>query len=39
VSGAAAVSFAIGYLLVGTYLTAAGGFLLWLRHPMKVGAS
>jgi uncharacterized protein (TIRG00374 family) len=39
VSSAAAVSFSIGYVLVGTYLTAAAGFLLWLRHPVKWGAS
>jgi uncharacterized protein (TIRG00374 family) len=39
VSSAAAVSFSIGYLIVGTYLTAAAGFLIWLRHPVEVGAS
>jgi len=39
VSSAAAVSFSIGYLIVGTYLTAAVGFFIWLRHPVEAGAS
>jgi uncharacterized protein (TIRG00374 family) len=39
VSSAAAVGFSIGYLFIGTYLTALAGFLLWLRHPVKLGAS
>ena len=39
VSSAAAVSFSIGYLIVGTYLTAVVGFFIWLRHPVEVGAS
>ena len=38
-SSAAAVSFSIGYLLVGTYLTAVVGFVLWIRHPVELGAS
>jgi len=35
----AAVSFSIGYLLIGTYLTAVVGFILWIRHPLELGAS
>jgi uncharacterized protein (TIRG00374 family) len=38
VSSAAAVSFSIGYLLIGTYLTAMLGFVLWIRHPVSLGA-
>ena len=38
ISGAAAVGFSIGYLFIGTYLTALAGFLMWLRHPVKLGA-
>jgi uncharacterized protein (TIRG00374 family) len=37
-SSAAAVSFSIGYLLIGTYVTAAPGFALWIRHPVKLGS-
>lgn len=39
VSSAAAVSFSIGYLLIGTYLTAMAGFIMWLRNPVELGAS
>jgi hypothetical protein len=39
ISSAAAVGFSIGYLFIGTYLTALAGFLMWLRHPVKLGAS
>jgi uncharacterized protein (TIRG00374 family) len=35
-SSAAAVGFSIGYLLIGTYLTALVGFVVWLRHPVKL---
>lgn len=38
-SSAVAVSFSIGYLLVGTYLTSMVGFIMWIRHPVKLGAS
>lgn len=38
ISNAAAVGFSIGYLFIGTYLTALAGFLMWLRHPVKLGA-
>ena len=38
ISSAAAVGFSIGYLFIGTYLTALAGFLMWLRHPVKLGA-
>jgi uncharacterized protein (TIRG00374 family) len=38
ISSAAAVGFSIGYLLIGSYLTALAGFLMWLRHPVKLGA-
>jgi glycosyltransferase 2 family protein len=35
-AGAAdAVGFSIVYLLIGTYLTAVAGFILWLRHPVR----
>ncbi|HET6349333.1 MAG TPA: lysylphosphatidylglycerol synthase transmembrane domain-containing protein [Candidatus Krumholzibacteria bacterium] len=35
-TGAAqAVGFSIVYVLIGTYLTALAGFLLWLRHPVR----
>jgi uncharacterized protein (TIRG00374 family) len=35
-AGAAqAVGFSLVYVLIGTYLTALGGFLLWLRHPVR----
>jgi uncharacterized protein (TIRG00374 family) len=35
-AGAAeAVGFSIVYVLIGTYLTALGGFILWLRHPVR----
>ena len=37
VSSAAAVGFSIGYLLIGTYLTALTGFILWIRNPIKLG--
>jgi uncharacterized protein (TIRG00374 family) len=33
---AAAVGFSIGYLLIGTYLTAILGFVMWVRHPVKL---
>jgi uncharacterized protein (TIRG00374 family) len=39
VSSAAAVGFSIGYLLMGTYLIALFGFVMWIRHPVKLGAS
>jgi|SRR5688572_3297154 uncharacterized protein (TIRG00374 family) len=35
VGAAEAVGFSIVYLLIGTYLTALAGFILWLRHPVK----
>lgn len=38
VARAPAVGFSIAYLLIGTYLTALIGFLLWLRHPVRLGA-
>jgi len=34
-SDAQAVGFSIVYVLIGTYLTALVGFLLWLRHPVR----
>lgn len=37
-SGAEAVGFSIGYLLIGTYLTALTGFVMWIRHPVKLGS-
>jgi uncharacterized protein (TIRG00374 family) len=37
ISSAAAVGFSIGYLLLGTYLVALLGFVLWVRHPVKLG--
>ena len=36
VARAPAVGFSIAYLLIGTYLTALIGFLLWLRYPVKL---
>lgn len=38
VGRAPAVGFSIAYLLIGTYLTALIGFLLWLRHPVRLGS-
>lgn len=38
VSSVAAVGFSIGYLLMGTYLIALFGFVMWIRHPVKLGA-
>lgn len=35
VGAAEAVGFSIVYLLIGTYLMAFAGFLLWLRHPVR----
>jgi hypothetical protein len=35
IGGAEAVGFSIVYVLVGTYLTALAGFVLWLRHPVR----
>lgn len=32
-----AVGFSIAYLLAGTYLTSAIGFVLWLKNPAKLG--
>jgi uncharacterized protein (TIRG00374 family) len=34
-SAAQAVGFSIVYVLLGTYLTALVGFVLWLRHPVR----
>jgi len=34
-SAAEAVGFSIVYLLIGGYLMAFAGFLLWLRHPVR----
>jgi uncharacterized protein (TIRG00374 family) len=34
VAGAQAVGFSIAYVLIGTYLMAVLGFLLWLRNPV-----
>jgi len=39
VSSAAAVGFSIGYLFIGNYLLAVAGFILWIKHPVKLGAS
>jgi uncharacterized protein (TIRG00374 family) len=39
IASAAAVSFSIGYLLIGTYLTSVVGFVFWIRHPVELGAS
>jgi uncharacterized protein (TIRG00374 family) len=36
-TSAQAVSFSITYLIAGTYLTSILGFVLWLRHPIKLG--
>lgn len=38
VSSAMAVGFSIGYLLAGTYLTSLAGFIVWLRHPVRLGS-
>jgi uncharacterized membrane protein YbhN (UPF0104 family) len=35
VGSAQAVGFSIAYLLIGTYLTALVGFVLWLRAPIR----
>jgi uncharacterized protein (TIRG00374 family) len=35
VGSAEAVGFSIVYVLIGTYLTALAGFVLWLRHPVR----
>jgi hypothetical protein len=35
IGSAEAVGFSIVYVLLGTYLTALAGFLLWLRHPFR----
>lgn len=35
VGGAEAVGFSLTYLLIGTYLTALVGFVLWLRSPIR----
>jgi len=37
VDSAQAVGFSVAYVLIGTYLTALVGFLLWLRHPVPLG--
>jgi uncharacterized protein (TIRG00374 family) len=37
VGSAQAVGFSVAYVLIGTYLTALIGFLLWLRHPVPLG--
>lgn len=37
IPGAAAVAFSLGYLMIGTYLTALLGFIMWLRHPLRKG--
>lgn len=37
VNSAHAVGFSIAYLLIGTYLTSALGFVFWLRNPVKLG--
>lgn len=34
-SAAQAVGFSIVYVLIGTYLTALVGFILWLKHPVR----
>ncbi|GEM_PF-1217549 len=34
---AQAVGFSIAYLLIGTYMTSVIGFVLWLKHPAKLG--
>jgi uncharacterized protein (TIRG00374 family) len=38
IPGAAGVAFSLGYLLIGTYLTALLGFILWLRYPLRKGS-
>ena len=38
ISSAAAVGFSLGYLLIGTYMTAIVGFIMWLRHPLRTGS-
>lgn len=35
VGSAQAVGFSIAYLLIGTYLTALVGLVLWLRYPVR----
>ncbi len=35
ISSAAAVGFSLGYLLIGTYISALIGFIMWLRHPLR----
>jgi uncharacterized membrane protein YbhN (UPF0104 family) len=35
VGGAEAVGFSIAYVLLGTYLTALIGLVLWIRYPMR----
>jgi uncharacterized membrane protein YbhN (UPF0104 family) len=35
VGSAEAVGFSIAYVLIGTYLAALVGFVLWLRSPMR----
>lgn len=35
-SSAEAVGFSIAYLVLGTYVTALLGFLLWLRNPVRL---
>jgi len=35
VGSAEAVGFSIAYLLIGTYLTALVGFVLWMRSPIR----
>jgi len=37
VGSAQAVGFSVAYVLIGTYLTALVGFVLWLRHPVPLG--
>jgi uncharacterized protein (TIRG00374 family) len=37
IPGAAGVAFSLGYLLIGTYLTALLGFIMWLRYPLDKG--
>jgi uncharacterized membrane protein YbhN (UPF0104 family) len=39
VSSASAVGFSIGYLLIGNYLLAMAGLILWIRRPVKLGTS
>jgi hypothetical protein len=35
IQDAAAVGFSLGYLLIGTYITALTGFIMWLRRPLR----